>query len=70
MKAAYRRLFGEAAPAGEMEGMEGMDSLAELELKELAGNIVEAQSKEIEDMDDWREKWYGAPSPAGGVPDE
>lgn len=108
MKAAYQRLFGEAAPEvemGGMEGMEGMDSLAELEqakpfdsafideliphhqeaiemareeiaggsdeeLKELAGNIVETQSKEIEDMNDWREEWYGAPSPAGGVPDE
>ncbi|MCP9487725.1 MAG: DUF305 domain-containing protein [Gaiellaceae bacterium MAG52_C11] len=40
------------------------------ELKELAENIVETQSKEIEDMNDWREDWYGAPSPAGGVPAE
>ncbi|MDQ3164190.1 MAG: DUF305 domain-containing protein, partial [Actinomycetota bacterium] len=40
------------------------------ELKELAGSIVETQSKEIEDMNDWREDWYGAPSPAGGVPAE
>lgn len=40
------------------------------ELKELAEGIVETQSKEIEDMNDWREDWYGAPSPAGGVPAE
>lgn len=40
------------------------------ELQELAGNIVETQSKEIKDMNEWREDWYGAPSPAGGVPDE
>lgn len=40
------------------------------ELQELAEGIVETQSKEIEDMNAWREDWYGAPSPAGGVPEE
>lgn len=40
------------------------------ELKNLAESIVESQSQEIEDMNDWREDWYGAPSPAGGVPEE
>lgn len=38
------------------------------ELRELAENIVETQSQEIEDMNEWRTDWYGAPSPAGGVP--
>lgn len=36
----------------------------------LANAIVEAQSEEIERMDAWRMRWYGAPSPAGGVPPE
>lgn len=34
----------------------------------LADNIVSAQSKEIAEMNSWRQRWYGAPSPAGGVP--
>lgn len=38
------------------------------ETKDLAQAIVDAQSAEIEQMNEWREKWYGAPSPAGGVP--
>jgi uncharacterized protein (DUF305 family) len=40
------------------------------ELKELATAIIEAQSAEIEEMNTWREQWYGAPSPAGGIPAE
>lgn len=40
------------------------------ELRELANAIVEAQSREIEQMNRWRERWYGSPSPAGGVPSE
>lgn len=40
------------------------------ELKELATAIVEAQSAEIEEMNAWRQQWYGAESPAGGVPEE
>jgi uncharacterized protein (DUF305 family) len=42
----------------------------DLELKALAEAIIEAQSSEIDEMNAWRQKWYGAPSPAGGVPAE
>jgi uncharacterized protein (DUF305 family) len=31
---------------------------------------VSAQSREIREMNRWRRQWYGAPSPAGGVPEE
>jgi uncharacterized protein (DUF305 family) len=40
------------------------------ELKELAQEIIDAQSEEIEEMNAWREEWYGATSPAGGIPEE
>lgn len=40
------------------------------QLHDLSNAIIEAQSREIEQMNDWRERWYGAPSPAGGVPAE
>lgn len=40
------------------------------ETKDLATDIISAQSQEIEEMNHWREQWYGAPSPAGGVPSE
>ncbi len=40
----------------------------EPEIRSLAENIVTAQSEEIEEMNAWRERWYGKPSPAGGVP--
>jgi uncharacterized protein (DUF305 family) len=40
------------------------------ELKEIAQRIIDAQSAEIEEMNAWREEWYGSPSPAGGVPPE
>ena len=36
----------------------------------LAEEIIAAQSSEIDQMNEWRTDWYGAPSPAGGVPDE
>ncbi len=36
----------------------------------LAGTIVEAQAREIGQMNARREEWYGSPSPAGGVPEE
>lgn len=39
-------------------------------LMRIADAIVAAQSGEIEQMNAWREKWYGEPSPAGGVPAE
>lgn len=38
------------------------------EVLELAQSIIDAQSEEIEQMNQWRKQWYGAPSPAGGVP--
>jgi len=34
----------------------------------LATEIVDAQSREIRRMNEWRTAWYGAASPAGGVP--
>jgi uncharacterized protein (DUF305 family) len=40
------------------------------ELKDLATAIIDAQSAEIEEMNTWREQWYGGPSPAGGIPEE
>ena len=40
------------------------------ETKSLADTIIAAQSAEIEQMNEWRTQWYGAPSPAGGVPAE
>jgi len=40
------------------------------ETKQLAQAIIDAQSMEIEELNQWRQEWYGAPSPAGGVPDE
>jgi len=39
-------------------------------LKGIAEAIITAQSGEIEVMNEWRRDWYGAPSPAGGVPPE
>jgi len=38
------------------------------EAKDLATAIVDAQAAEIEQMNSWRQEWYGAPSPSGGVP--
>ena len=37
-------------------------------LKQIAEDVVLAQSREITQMNDWRMNWYGAASPAGGVP--
>jgi uncharacterized protein (DUF305 family) len=47
-----------------------LESGQDVELKTLAEAIIEAQSAEIEEMNEWREQWYGAESPAGGVPEE
>ena len=47
-----------------------LESGQDQELKDLATAIIEAQSAEIEEMNAWREQWYGAPSPAGGIPEE
>jgi uncharacterized protein (DUF305 family) len=38
------------------------------DVRGLAERVIAAQSKEIEDMNEWRTQWYGKPSPAGGVP--
>jgi uncharacterized protein (DUF305 family) len=38
------------------------------ELNALAEEIIDAQGVEIEQMNDWREQWYGEPSPSGGMP--
>ena len=47
-----------------------LDSGQDEELMGLAEQIIEAQSAEIEEMNEWREQWYGEPSPSGGVPEE
>ena len=36
-------------------------------LRRIGRAIVRDQKKEIRTMNTWREAWYGAPSPAGGV---
>jgi uncharacterized protein (DUF305 family) len=38
------------------------------EVIDLAQAIIDAQSAEIEQMNEWRKRWYGSESPAGGVP--
>ena len=38
------------------------------ELDQLATEIIDAQSREIREMNSWRKRWFGATSPAGGVP--
>jgi len=38
------------------------------QLRRIARAIVKAQAKEIRQMNVWRTAWYGAASPAGGVP--
>ncbi len=43
---------------------EGQDQ----ETKDLAQAIIDAQAKEIAQMNRWRMDWYGAPSPSGGAP--
>ena len=40
----------------------------DVEIGRLADGIIQAQATEISDMNSWRESWYGARSPAGGVP--
>jgi len=45
-----------------------LDHGSDQQTKDLATAVIAAQSKEIEEMNAWREQWYGAPSPAGGVP--
>ena len=38
------------------------------EIVDLADGIIQAQSKEIRQLNEWRVRWYGERSPAGGVP--
>jgi len=45
-----------------------LDMGTDAETRRLAEAIIAAQSKEIEQMNAWRREWYGATSPAGGVP--
>ena len=40
------------------------------DLKESAEEIIDAQAKEIDEMNTWRVEWFGEISPAGGVPAE
>lgn len=49
-----------------IELAQGEDS----DLAKIAEAIVDAQAKEIREMNEWRVEWYGKPSPAGGVPAE
>ena len=49
----------------QMELANGQDS----EAQALAQEIIDAQTQEIEQMNEWREQWYGETSPAGGVPE-
>ena len=39
-------------------------------LQLLASDIVVQQEDEIRELNAWRTRWYGRPSPAGGVPSE
>jgi len=39
-------------------------------VQSLADEIISAQAAEINQMNQWREGWYGSASPAGGVPSE
>jgi uncharacterized protein (DUF305 family) len=45
-----------------------LDQGDDAEVLGLAGAIVRAQAQEIRQMNQWRADWYGAESPAGGVP--
>lgn len=38
------------------------------QLRTIARAIVSGQTKEIRELNTWRRTWYGATSPAGGVP--
>lgn len=40
------------------------------DLMQLAESIIDAQAREIDEMNRWRTEWYGKPSPAGGMPPE
>lgn len=46
-----------------------LDEGDDQETIDLADAVIAAQSKEIDRMNRWRRQWYGAESPAGGVPE-
>ncbi len=46
-----------------------LDRGADGDAKKLADAIIAAQTREIGKMNGWRKDWFGAPSPAGGVPE-
>jgi len=45
-----------------------LDRGGDAKAKKLAEEIIAAQTREIEQMNAWRKDWFGAASPAGGVP--
>jgi uncharacterized protein (DUF305 family) len=45
-----------------------MDTTEDSPMERLAEGIVSAQSREVREMNEWRTKCYGRPSPAGRVP--
>jgi uncharacterized protein (DUF305 family) len=45
-----------------------LDKGKDAQLRQLATDVIAAQSREIEQMNSWRMDWYGAESSAGGVP--
>ena len=47
-----------------------LDEGKDPEARKLAQAIIDAQTKEIDEMNMWRVDWYGKLSPAGGVPAE
>ena len=47
-----------------------LDEGKDPEARKLAQAIIDAQAKEIDEMNTWRVDWYGGLSPPGGVPPE
>ncbi len=47
-----------------------LDEGKDPDVRKLAQAIIDAQAKEIDEMNTWRVDWYGGLSPAGGVPAE
>ena len=47
-----------------------LDKGKDPDARKLAQAIIDAQAKEIDEMNMWRIDWYGKLSPAGGVPAE
>lgn len=47
---------------------DALDRGADPQVRKIARAVVDAQSREITQMNTWRTQWYGAASPAGGIP--